>query len=693
MKNFIENRVFFKNCFSHGAGYSIISAFILVFQLIFHQAIAQQVVQLKLFTEDLKPYGNISLSINQGQFVPIPSAGVAFVNLTKTQFPIKTITTSDETLEAASWNFSKGILEVSLRKKSYVNVEVSVRDSLARPIVGVTVSFYGEKTVILTSNAKGIISLPLGLNEKVSNKNQFRIKGYKLIRYSNEEQPNQLIVKQEYDKKTVSEAKTNNSPVVDRNWNVYVPERLIATETIQDFYAFINTIPKDKITADTQELIDLKFEEIVSELGGGYSIDSMSYIQNSTDSTTYKVDINNILKQLNPEGERLPEERIAFEKKIQLVSDKLNMGFVNLPDKSKDDLLTDINLLETYLVMNKHQFIENQKSYNTIINELKRRFFDQKALENKLSLSEQKRLAEKRKYQSQILAVLGVVLLFALLIILLFYLRSRLKRQQNALIEANKVVKNTNENLEFIVSERTHLLQQTFKELDLVLYRASHDLRAPICSIAGLSDLIARESGNQELTELVLKTNQQMDKLLKKLSTISEIHQPGDYQMVDVNVLLSDVVSRFKEQLRDNSIALNLEIEKDLSMKTIPMLVESILFHLLENAIFFSQINQKNKAQVKLVIQLDEKYLQIRIEDNGIGIEAELLPKLFDMFFKGTEYSKGNGLGLYIVKKSTDLLSGEIEIDCSRDQYTIISVAIPLDLSKSHVLDFLKEAK
>lgn len=151
----------------------------------------------------------------------------------------------------------------------------------------------------------------------------------------------------------------------------------------------------------------------------------------------------------------------------------------------------------------------------TVITELKRRFFDLQELEKKLSESERERLEEKRIYQKRLILSVAIAMVFALLIVLLFYLRSKLKKQQRELIEANKAVKLTNENLENIVMERTYLLNKTFNELDTVLYKASHDLRAPLSSMAGIIDLISRETNNTELTGLLVKTNERMDKMLK----------------------------------------------------------------------------------------------------------------------------------------------------------------------------------
>jgi len=373
-----------------------------------------------------------------------------------------------------------------------------------------------------------------------------------------------------------------------------------------------------------------------------------------------------------------------------LVKEKLSAGLSSLNQNERDELLSDINQLEELLLANENEFYENLSGYKEMINELKVKYFNLTELEDKLSESEQKRLDEKKRFRDRILFVSAITTFFALLIILLIYLWGRLKKQQRQLVVANEKVNNINQNLETIVSERTNLLEQTFKELDMVLYRASHDLRAPICSIAGLSDLISRDSKNDELTNLILKTNSQMDKLLKKLSTISEIHQPGKFTKVNIYNLAKAVSERFNSIIEARNFEFSLNCNKELTVVTIPYLVEVIISNLLDNAFFFSSIKHSNNRKVLLKVYQKTYKLYIEVNDNGIGVDENLSNKLFDMFYVGTEYSKGNGLGLYIVRKSVDVLKGEISLESEPYKYTKVKVELPIDDSQGHALDFLQ---
>ena len=70
--------------------------------------------------------------------------------------------------------------------------------------------------------------------------------------------------------------------------------------------------------------------------------------------------------------------------------------------------------------------------------------------------------------------------------------------------------------------------------------------------------------------------------------------------------------------------------------------------------------------------------MEITVQDNGQGVEEIYQDRLFDMFFRGNEQSKGNGLGLYIVKKAVNKLSGALHLETIYGKGTTISIWIPL---------------
>jgi signal transduction histidine kinase len=99
-----------------------------------------------------------------------------------------------------------------------------------------------------------------------------------------------------------------------------------------------------------------------------------------------------------------------------------------------------------------------------------------------------------------------------------------------------------------------------------------------------------------------------------------------------------------------------------------------IIENLVENAIQFAK---EVKPTLNLYAIDSGNGIMIQVTDNGIGIQSEFHQNVFDMFFRATEKSKGNGLGLYLVKKAVDKLNGTIKLESAFGQGTVIQVYLP----------------
>jgi signal transduction histidine kinase len=76
-------------------------------------------------------------------------------------------------------------------------------------------------------------------------------------------------------------------------------------------------------------------------------------------------------------------------------------------------------------------------------------------------------------------------------------------------------------------------------------------------------------------------------------------------------------------------------------------------------------------------VVVTEQLLEIIFRDNGIGIAADLVPRIFDMFYRATEKSEGAGLGLYIVKETVDKMGGKISVDSKLGEGTTFTISLP----------------
>ena len=107
-------------------------------------------------------------------------------------------------------------------------------------------------------------------------------------------------------------------------------------------------------------------------------------------------------------------------------------------------------------------------------------------------------------------------------------------------------------------------------------------------------------------------------------------------------------------------------------------LVTIILQNLIENAIYFRNDYPDFKSQVRVSFDRDENTQLIEVWDNGIGINEIYHDKIFDMFFRVSEKSKGNGLGLFIVNLALEKLDGAITVESEPNVSTCLRVTLPL---------------
>jgi hypothetical protein len=101
-----------------------------------------------------------------------------------------------------------------------------------------------------------------------------------------------------------------------------------------------------------------------------------------------------------------------------------------------------------------------------------------------------------------------------------------------------------------------------------------------------------------------------------------------------------------------------------------------IFNNLMSNAVKYAD-SAKEKSFLDVDISCDAKQAIIEFRDNGIGIQDELQPKIFDMFFRATESKEGAGLGLYIVHEAVQMLHGHIELESRYAEGTTFRIRIP----------------
>lgn len=256
--------------------------------------------------------------------------------------------------------------------------------------------------------------------------------------------------------------------------------------------------------------------------------------------------------------------------------------------------------------------------------------------------------------------------------------KEEIQAQSEELMEATATISNINKELEMKIESRTSELKQAYKELDTFFYRSSHDFRRPITTflgLAGVARITVKDPVSLELFEKVSETAGSLDKMLYKLQSISDVgSQQMVYKEVFLKELVNEVLDGFGKLIQQKKISVHVDIQEQSPMVSYPAMVKIIIENLIENAIQFAAYEN---AVLTIKAAVNANMAILEVEDNGQGILEEYKSRIFEMYFRANENSKGNGLGLYIAKKAVEKLSGHIHFSSVHAQGTLFTVELP----------------
>jgi signal transduction histidine kinase len=215
-------------------------------------------------------------------------------------------------------------------------------------------------------------------------------------------------------------------------------------------------------------------------------------------------------------------------------------------------------------------------------------------------------------------------------------------------------------------------LQEKNGELDSFVYTVSHDLKAPLVTIQGMSSIVLEEyaekldeDGRHYLQRIVANT-QQMERLILDLLTLSrsgrEAHSPEEVPLAE---LVRDIVADLAEALQPKGI--EVVIGELPTIRAIRVQMEQVMKNLLTNAIKYMGDPASPSIEIGATSRSTETEVWVR--DTGIGIDPAYHDKIFEIFqrLKDVE-AEGSGVGLPIVKKIVQGAGGRIWVESARGQ-------------------------
>ncbi|HFD40400.1 MAG TPA: response regulator, partial [Anaerolineae bacterium] len=215
----------------------------------------------------------------------------------------------------------------------------------------------------------------------------------------------------------------------------------------------------------------------------------------------------------------------------------------------------------------------------------------------------------------------------------------------------------------------------------------SHELRTPLTSIQGYLDLLLMEAAGpitkqqSSFLEIAKGNTERLHELVSDLLDISRI-ESGRADLDLQVVLLPEIIERVADSVRpkfeERDLTLTLDIPPDLpEIFGDPMRIEQVLTNLLGNAYKYTQ---EGGATVR--VRQVGNALQVDVEDTGVGIAKEDLPRLFSRFFRAEDQfvrqQPGTGLGLNITKSIVEMHGGRIWVESEPGKGSVFHFTLPL---------------
>lgn len=223
-------------------------------------------------------------------------------------------------------------------------------------------------------------------------------------------------------------------------------------------------------------------------------------------------------------------------------------------------------------------------------------------------------------------------------------------------------------------------LRKLNNELDHFAYSVSHDLRAPLASVLGLI-YVARQEDNidtiKHYLDLKEKSIQKLDTYIQEIIDLSKnVRLEVQREPVNFKDLIEDVYEDHNYDEANQDVLKKVAVKQEQAFYSDYRRLRVILQNLVSNALRYAN-HRQDEPFVRVSAQVEQGQAYLEVEDNGLGISTEYLPRIFDIFYRASETKAGSGLGLYIVKETLEKLGGTIRVDSQRGKGTKFTVMLP----------------
>ncbi len=215
----------------------------------------------------------------------------------------------------------------------------------------------------------------------------------------------------------------------------------------------------------------------------------------------------------------------------------------------------------------------------------------------------------------------------------------------------------------------------------------SHELKTPLTSIRSLTETLLEgalddSQHNRKFLALIDDEATRLGRLIEDLLALSQIESQGgeqpDVRPVPIRALVEELLPSFAAEVARNRLSLDLAIEPSVQVMGHPDRLRQILINLIDNAVKYN----RPSGSIRISGVIDGPVVRVDVQDTGIGIPAQDLPRVFERFYRVDKARSrelgGTGLGLSIVKHIVDAHRGTVSVVSEPGCGSTFSFTLPI---------------
>ena len=217
---------------------------------------------------------------------------------------------------------------------------------------------------------------------------------------------------------------------------------------------------------------------------------------------------------------------------------------------------------------------------------------------------------------------------------------------------------------------------------DMFFTNMTHEFRTPLTVILGEAQALREGVGshaNHDRYDAIINQGNHMLNLVNQLLSISKVRSSIgalDWHHGDFSIMTKMILENMRINAESKGVNLNLECtNQDYNIDFVPDYCHSIVSNLMSNAVKFTP----SGGSVTVKLSKHGSKVSLSIADTGVGISANDLPHIFDLFYQGDtgSASLGTGIGLALVKQMTEAMNGKIEVESQQGNGTTFRFTLP----------------